>query len=147
MDRDLLLDDIKKSISKRKEQLFNKIPIVHTISDGIVIRFFYGWSDNEEDTIKYIDIHNEDESKNKSFYFFLPKGSVFDVEADNYIDELICLEGKLQLNYNNNIKTLNSFTKFNIPKNTKHYGIALENTYLVISSKQSEGKDIIKQQN
>lgn len=148
MDKNSLLAEIKESINKRKEYLLNKIPVVHTINDGIIIRFFSGWSDNKNNTIKYIDINNdENETSNKSFYFFLPKGSLFDVTEQNYIDELICLEGKLQLHYNNNIKILNSFSKFNIPKYTKHYGIALENTYLLVSSKESEASDIFKQQN
>lgn len=134
MNKQSLISDIKSSINKRKEYLISKMPLVHTINDGIIIRFFNGWNDSEHKDVKYINITNENQINTKAFYFFLPKGSIFDVREHKYEEQLICLDGKIQLHYNDNIKILNSFSRFNVPSNTKHYGIALDNTYMVVIS-------------
>jgi quercetin dioxygenase-like cupin family protein len=71
----------------------------------------------------------------KTYYFFLPKGSIFDVRKHKYIETMVCLEGKIQLHYNDKTKMLSSFTRFNIPEDMKHYGIAIENTYMLVTSR------------
>lgn len=133
-----ILKEIKNSINKRKNYLLNQLPIIHTINDGIIIRFFDDWSESEHDRIKYMEITDETTNKNddiKTYYFFLPKGSIFDVRKHKYIETMICLEGKIQLHYDNKFKLLKSFSRFDVPENMKHYGIAIENTYLLVTSK------------
>lgn len=134
-ERKNVINDIKNAINKRKDFLLSQLPLIHTINDGIIIRFFYGWSESEHKNVKYIEIKNNSEDKTKTYYFYLPKGSVFDVREHAYIEDIICLEGKIQLHYDDKTKILYSFSKESIPPKTKHYGIAIENTYLVVTSK------------
>ena len=129
-----VINDIKNGINKRKEYLLKYIPLVHTINDGIVIRFFNGWYDSEHSDIKYIEIKDQSNNNSKTYYFFLPKGSIFDVREHGYVEHLICLEGKIQIHYGDNTKILQSFSRFDVPSKTKHYGIAIENTYMVVTS-------------
>ena len=130
-----LLNVIKEQIYKRKKILLEKLPIIHTINDGIIIRFFDEWKKIGEENIRYIQIKNDKDLDNKTYYFFLPKNSMFDINNNKNIETIICLEGKIELHFNNKIKLLNSYNKLNIPQNTNHYGIAIENTYLIVSYK------------
>lgn len=132
-----LINEIKDQINKRKNYLLNQLPIVHTINDGIIIRFFDEWEESEYEDVKYIEIENtndEDEGI-KTYYFFLPKGSIFDIKEHTNIETMICLEGKMQIHYDDKVKMLNSYSRFTIPENTKHYGIAIQNSYMIVSSK------------
>lgn len=135
-DRQKIINEIKDSINKKKNRLLNQLPVVHSINDGIIIRFFDNWNNSiHNDNIKYIEIVDDKNPDQKTYYFFLPKGSIFDIKKHDNIENIICLEGKVQLHYNQSSQILNSFNRTTIPPHTSHYGIALNNTYLVVSSK------------
>ena len=53
-ERKELLAKVNELINKRKKQLLDKLPDVHEVDDGIIIRFFTEWDncDVNED-IKY----------------------------------------------------------------------------------------------
>lgn len=136
-ERTNIINDIKNGINKRKEILLKKIPLVHTLNDGIVIRFFNGWEDSEYSDIKFIEIVNSRLEDDKTYYFFLPRGSIFSVKEHEYEETLICLDGKVQLNIEDEVKMMNSFTKHHIPPQKKHYGIAMNDTYMLVNRKDN----------
>ena len=136
-ERTNIINDIKNAINKRKEILLKKIPLVHTLNDGIVIRFFNGWEDSEYSDIKFIEIVNSRLEDDKTYYFFLPRGSIFSVKEHEYEETLICLDGKVQLNIEDEVKMMNSFTKHHIPPQKKHYGIAMNDTYMLVNRKDN----------
>lgn len=136
-ERTNIINDIKNGINKRKEILLKKIPLVHTLNDGIVIRFFNGWEDSEYSDIKFIEIVNSRLEDDKTYYFFLPRGSIFSVKEHEYEETLICLDGKIQLHIEDEVKMMNSFTKHHIPPQKKHYGIAMNDTYMLVNRKDN----------
>lgn len=136
-ERTNIINDIKNGINKRKEILLKKIPLVHTLNDGIVIRFFNGWEDSEYSDIKFIEIVNSRLEDDKTYYFFLPRGSIFSVKEHEYEETLICLDGKVQLHIEDEVKMMNSFTKHHIPPQKKHYGIAMNDTYMLVNRKDN----------
>ena len=136
-ERTNIINDIKNAVNKRKEILLKKIPLVHTLNDGIVIRFFNGWEDSEYSDIKFIEIVNSRLEDDKTYYFFLPRGSIFSVKEHEYEETLICLDGKVQLHIEDEVKMMNSFTKHHIPPQKKHYGIAMNDTYMLVNRKDN----------
>ena len=136
-ERTNIINDIKNAVNKRKEILLKKIPLVHTLNDGIVIRFFNGWEDSEYSDIKFIEIENSRLGDDKTYYFFLPRGSIFSVKRHEYEETLICLDGKIQLHIEDDVKMMNSFTKHHIPPQKKHYGIAMNDTYMLVNRKDN----------
>lgn len=138
-ERKNIINEIKNAINKRKEVLLKKIPLVHTLNDGIVIRFFNGWEDSEHSDIKYIQVKNYSPDDDKTYYFFLPRGSIFSVKKHDYEETLVCLDGKVQLHLGDEIRMMRSFSKHHIPPQTKHYGIAINDTYMLVSR-----KDVVK---
>lgn len=57
-----LLEKINRLIEEKRENLFKRIPNVHEIDDGIVIRFFTHWDNCEEDSkIKFKKIISRDD--------------------------------------------------------------------------------------
>ena len=108
-ERTNIINDIKNAINKRKEILLKKIPLVHTLNDGIVIRFFNGWEDSEYSDIKFIEIANSILEDDKTYYFFLPRGSIFSVKKHEFEETLICFDGKVQLHIEGEVKMMNSY--------------------------------------
>lgn len=143
-ERTNIINDIKNAINKRKEILLKKIPLVHTLNDGIVIRFFNGWEDSEYSDIKFIEIANSILEDDKTYYFFLPRGSIFSVKKHEFEETLICLDGKVQLHIEDEVKMMNSFTKHHIPPQKKHYGIAIDDTYMLVNRKDNVKKKSTK---
>ena len=143
-ERTNIINDIKNAINKRKEILLKKIPLVHTLNDGIVIRFFNGWEDSEYSDIKFIEIANSILEDDKTYYFFLPRGSIFSVKKHEFEETLICFDGKVQLHIVGEVKMMNSFTKHHIPPQKKHYGIAIDDTYMLVNRKDDVKKKSTK---
>lgn len=143
-ERTNIINDIKNAINKRKEVLLKKIPLVHTLNDGIVIRFFNGWEDSEYSDIKFIEIANSRLEDDKTYYFFLPRGSIFSVKKHEYEETLICLDGKMQLHIEDEVKMMDSFTKHHIPPQKKHYGIAINDTYMLVNRRDNIKKKSTK---
>lgn len=130
-----LLNKINKLIHKRKEELLNKLPNIHKIDDGIVIRFFTEWDNCDTNTeIKYKKVISVDRPDEVVIFFYLPKGAYFEFNKKDYIGFMTCLTGKLELNVDNNIRILNPYTKISL--NSEMFeGRALENTYVITTNK------------
>jgi len=129
-----LLCKINALIHKRKEALLGKLPTIHKIEDGIVIRFFSEWDNCDNTNIKYKKIPNEDKPDEIIIFFYLPKGAYFELEKRDYIGFMTCLNGKLELNFDNKIRILNPYTKICLNSDTFE-GRALENTYVITTNK------------
>jgi len=130
-----LLGKINALIHKRKNELLNKLPNIHKIDDGIIIRFFSEWDNCDINTeIKYKKIVNIDRPDEIIVFFYLPKGAYFELEKRDYIGFMTCLTGKLELIMGNTIRILNSYTKISLDSDTFE-GRALENTYIVTTNK------------
>jgi hypothetical protein len=129
-----LLCKINALIHKRKEALLDKFPTIHKIEDGIIIRFFSEWDNCDNTDIKYRKIPNEDRPDEIIIFFYLPKGTYFELEKRDYIGFMTCLNGKLELNFDNKIRILNSYTKICLNSDTFE-GRALENTYVITTNK------------
>lgn len=98
-----LLEKIHDQINKKKTDLLNSLPVIHSIEDGIVIRFFSGWErceDNRRILYKKIDCDNPNEIK---YNFFLPKGTILDIKKREYAGCITCLSGELELDVNGEI--------------------------------------------
>lgn len=123
----------KKIIYNKKEILVDSFPVVHELEDGILIKFFSGWEVTEYDEIKIKKITSiGDDSSEKIYMGFVPKGIKIKARSNNYMECLICLDGKLVVDIGGNIKTLNSLTKMCIHCNTIYGGEALKDSYFIL---------------
>jgi hypothetical protein len=134
MEKSELLAKINTSIHRRKEELLKRLPSIHEIDDGIIIRFFTEWDNCDNTNIRYKKIPNEDKPDEVVVFFYLPKGAYFDMVKRDYISCITCLSGKLELSFKNNIRILNSYTKICLDTDIFE-GHALENTYAVTTNK------------
>lgn len=133
-EKNRLLKKINDTIAKKKDHLINKLPQIHNIDDGFVIRFFSTWEGcSHNDDIKYKKIINQSNNNEKSTYFFIPKGTYFSITKKEIIKNIICFEGKLELEYNNEIHLVDNYTNINLNLN-KLDGRAIENTYALTSN-------------
>jgi len=124
---------VKDLIKKRKRHLFEKLPVVHKIDDGVSIRFFSAWSNSKyHKGVKYRKIDSIDNSGDKNYLAFLPKGTYINIRKHDYSECLICLDGKISLDIDGQIMTLDSFTEKCIKPNVEHSGKALVDTYIVV---------------
>ncbi len=129
-----LICKINALIQKRKEALLDKLPTIHKIEDGIIIRFFSEWDNCDNTNIKFRKIPNEDRLDEIIIFFYLPKGAYFELEKRDYIGFMTCLNGKLELSFDGKIRILNSYTKICLNSNIFE-GRALENTYVITTNK------------
>jgi hypothetical protein len=135
-ERKEILDKVNTLINKRKNELLDLLPNIHKVDDGIIIRFFGEWDncDNNE-SIKYKKIPNLDDPDEIVVFFYLPKGAYFDLRNRDYICHMTCLNGKIEIEYNNETRILNAYNKIFL--NTKIFeGHALENSYVVTTNRQ-----------
>lgn len=144
-DRKKLLKRIDELITKRKSEMLKELPSVHEIDDGIIIRFFTNWDNCEDDNeIKFKKIINDDNPDDSTVFFYIPKGSFFDIKQRFYIGSLTCLNGNIDVTVNNNTKQVTGYSKILI-NSDEVMGLALENTYLITSSdKLKWGREIRK---
>lgn len=124
--------EVKKLIEKRKQSILEKLPVIHKIEDGIIIRFFSTWENKENTKIKTKNIKSQDSDKDLIYLAYIPKNSYFDVEKHTYKETIITLDGQLELNIDGKLKILESFSKLSIKAQTKHSGKALKDTYLIV---------------
>lgn len=130
------LDHVKTLINNRINYFVNKMPVIHKIDDGIIIRFFSGWekdSSRGDFMIKKIKSLNEN-SKGKKFLAFLPKDTYFEVVEHEHKECLVCLSGQLELVIDNEQVLLDSYNQICIDPNVKHSGKTTKDTYLVVTS-------------
>jgi hypothetical protein len=133
-ERKEILSRVNGLIHKRKEELLKKLPNIHQIDDGIVIRFFTAWDSCDENTgIKYKKIINDDKPEEKIVFFYLPKGAYFMLKKRDYIGCLTCLSGKLELEFDNKLRILDRYHKICLDSDVFE-GHALENTYVVTTN-------------
>jgi hypothetical protein len=133
-ERKELLAKVNELIRKRKKELLEKLPNVHEVDDAIIIRFFDEWDECDENTgIKYKKISNIDKPNEVVVFFYLPKGSYFELKKRNFINSITCLNGKLEIDYDNEIRIVDKSTKICLNSNIFE-GRALENTYLVTTN-------------
>ena len=132
-ERKELLAKVNELINRRRKQLLDKLPSVHEIDDGIIIRFFMNWDNcNENNYIKYKRIINVDNPDEILLFYYIPQGAYFEMRERNYIKCITCLNGSLEIITDKRIRLLEQHTKMCLESNTFE-GRALENTYLVTS--------------
>lgn len=131
----IILNKIDRLISKRKTELLKKLPSVHEIDDGIVIRFFTDWDNCEDNNdIRFKKINNLDNPDEIIYFMFLPKNATFDLMKRDYISSISCLSGKLEINIDNKTRMVGNHSKIYL-KSDVFQGKALENTYIITTNK------------
>ena len=137
-EKQILLNKIDHLLTKRTAELRNELPDVHEVNDGIIIRFFADWDNCEDDAaIKYKQVPNIDDPDKSTVFFYIPKGSSFDIGERYYIGCINCLNGAIEITANNETKILRSYTKTCINSDNVT-GMAYENTYLIVTSNKNE---------
>lgn len=132
-----LLEKVHGLINERKEAILQKLPNVHEIDDGIIIRFFTNWDNCEDDnTIKFKRIVNQDDPNESIVFFYIPKGGYFDLKQRFYIGCMTCLNGSINVTFKNQTKTLKGYSKICV-ETDEIEGIAQENTYLITCSNRN----------
>lgn len=133
-ERKKILHKVNELIEKKTNKLLQKLPDVHEIDDGVVIRFFTEW-DNCDDNVKirYKKFSNEKNPDEKLVFFFLPKGALISLMKRDFIKTITCFSGELELNINNTVRYLSSYNKIHLNTDT-FMGKALEDTYVLTSS-------------
>ena len=132
-EKQIVLKKIDELISKRKAEMLKGFPSIHEIDDGIIVRFFTEWdncADDEEIKFKKLDAENPDESV---VFWYLPKGSAFELKQRFFIGCMTCLNGKMEIDANGETTLLESYQKKCVNSedvNAKIY----ENTYLITTS-------------
>ena len=143
-DKKIILDRIDELINKRKFELLNSFPSIHEINDGLVVRFFTDWDNCEGDEeIKYKKLTSYD--KNESLvFFYLPKGSHFQLKNHFYIGDMTCLSGKMEVKFNNEIKLLENYCKISVNSDDVE-GNVMDNTYILTTSNRNDWSEEILQ--
>lgn len=134
-ERKELLVKINQLIDKRKKELLDKVPSVHEIDDGFIVRSFLQWDVADyNDTVKLKKLYNVDNPNETIMFYFLPKNTYIELRKRDYIYNIICLCGKLELNFDGTTKIIDGYTKTFIDTDTFD-GYVFENTYIVTTSK------------
>jgi hypothetical protein len=132
-ERKELLAKVNELIDKNKRRLLEKLPSVHEVEDGIIIRFFAEWDACGDDGIKYKKIINVDKPEEIVIFYYLPKGAYFELIERDYISCVTCINGCLEIICNGKIRVLEPQTKMCLESN--HFeGRALENTYVITTN-------------
>ena len=133
-EKKILLDKISKLISKRTSELFDELPDVHEITDGIVIRFFTEWDNcGDDNSIKFKKIVNHDNSNESVVFFYIPKNSYFELKQRFYIGCITCLNGLIEITSKGKTQILQNYNKICV-EDDDIQGKAMENTYLITTS-------------
>lgn len=132
-----ILDKINKQILKLKNKMLDRIPTMHEIDDGFIVRFFSDWDSCDESNAKvmYKKIPNLNKPDEKIIFFFIPKGAILQNKKREYICSITCLDGNLEIETINETIYLEKFTKIDLHDN-EFQGRALENTYLITTNAQ-----------
>ena len=131
--RQKLVNKIHEQLQEKKKKILDKIPAIHTIDDGLVIRFFDEWDKCEDDNkVVYKEI-DTDIAGEEITYFYLPKGTYLDFKERPYATSFLCLSGHVVLDVNGELINLTSQTKRSIDCSSYH-GKVLKNTYIITSN-------------
>lgn len=128
-----LLERIHTQIKEKRDFLMSQMPNVHRIDDGIVIRFFTDWErceDNEK--IRYVKVESDVEGE-IIYKFFLPKGTYLDIKKREYASCVLCLEGHLVLEVDDDLVILTTNTKRCL-NNDVFQGRVLKDSYILTKS-------------
>lgn len=132
-----LLDKIYDQLNYKKKNLISQLPNVHRIDDGIVIRFFTEWDHCVDDNhIKWKKIENVDVPEESVVFFYLPKGSQFELKQRFFIGCMTCLNGEMDVDINGEITHLNGYQKICVNSEDVK-GNVLQNTYLITTSNKA----------
>lgn len=135
-ERKAILDKVNELINKRKAELLKSLPSIHEIDDGIIIRFFTDWDNcHTNDLIRYKRIVDEKRPDDVTIFYYLPKGANIVPIKREYIKDMACLSGKLELNINGFIQYVTGFKKIVVDCD-EFQGIALEDTYVLTTNRQ-----------
>ena len=130
-----ILDKINSQINRIKTELLGKFPTIHEIDDGFIVRSFFEWDVADYNrNIKIKKLFNVDNPDETIMFYFLPKDTYIELRKREYIYNIICLTGKLELNLGNETRVINGYTKTFINTDTFD-GHVLENSYIVTTSK------------
>ena len=144
-EKQIVLKKIDELISKRKAELIQQLPSVHEIDDGIIIRFFTEWDNCADDEqIKFKKLVNNEDPNEVNVFFYLPKGSYFELKKRFFIACMLCLNGAMEVTVDGETTFLDSYSKI-CPNSDEVVGKALENTYLVTSSSRLNWSDETKE--
>lgn len=129
-----ILDKVNELIEKRKIELLKKLPVIHEVSDAIIIRFFTKWDNcDTNDEIKYRRVTNKDNPEDITIFYYLPKGAYIALKKRDYIRCITCLNGILELEVNGKTVYVSELEKIMLDSSEWH-GRALENTYVVTTN-------------
>jgi hypothetical protein len=133
-EKKIILEKIDSLISKSKIKLLKELPSIHEITDGFIVRFFTEWDNCEDNVdIKYKKIINKNNPNESNVFFFIPQNSYFQLKQRFYVGSLMCLNGKLEIDFDGMTYILNNYSKLEINSDELE-GKALENTYVVTTS-------------
>ena len=133
-EKQIVLNKVNSLIQKRKNDLLKELPVVHEVSDAIIIRFFTKWDNcdsNEE--IKFRKVVNNSNPDDSTIFYYLPKGAYITLKKREYIRSITCLNGLLELNVGGKLVFVNELEKV-VLDSDEWEGRALENTYVVTTS-------------
>lgn len=124
-----LLQKIYGQLNNRKTELMNRLPVIHEIEDGFAIRFFSGWEECEFN--KKIKFKKFDCSDDEILYhFFLPKGTYLDIKKREFAGCIVCLDGHLVLEVDNEFIAILPHTKTCL-NNDVYHGKVLKDSYIL----------------
>ena len=125
-----LLTKIHEQLNDKKKEILRLLPIVHEIEDGFAIRFFSKWDhceDNEK--IRYQKIIS-DVPDEVLYHFYMPKGTILDIQKREYAGCIICLSGHIELYVDGEIIEMYSNQKKCLSSDQYH-GRVLRDTYVI----------------
>ncbi len=132
-EKKIILDKIDALIDKRKAELLKGFPSIHEIDDGIIVRFFTDWDNCDDDNeIKFKKLQNDDPDESVVFWY-LPKGSSFDLKQRFFIGCMTCLNGKIDVDIDGKIISFEGYQKKCINSEDVKANV-FENTYLITTS-------------
>lgn len=136
-EKQIILKRIDELINKRKTEMLKNLPSIHEINDGIIVRFFTKWDNCIDDSeIKFKKIESDNPNETIMFHY-LPKGSDFDLKQRFFIENIICLSGKMDVFVNGETILVENYRKICINSNNIG-GKVYENTYLLTINNKSE---------
>lgn len=129
-----LFKKVNELIDKRKNELLKNLPNIHEIEDGIIIRSFYDWKccDDFQD-VKFKKIPAINKPQEIVFFYYLPKGTIFEKCEKKHISSITCLTGNVEISVDDKKYNLNAYNKIYLGNNKFSCKI-LENTYLITSN-------------
>lgn len=133
-----VLKKIDSLLAKRTAQLLHDFPDVHEVDDGIVIAFFTDW-DNcaDDDQIRYKKIETNDHPNESVVFWYLPKGSGFELKQRFYIGCMTCLNGEMDVEFDGKLRHLRGYQKICV-ESQDVVGKVYENTYLITTSDRTK---------